>query len=117
MVGGQTCADQDRIKWIQQVCENEFVELKTGDTLFFHCNLLHRSAANISDNTRYALLACYNTKDNQPFQQHHHICTDIEVRDDCNIKKMGVVPTFDENIFMDPTTDQTAVAQKVKNLK
>jgi len=29
-----------------------YVELKPGDALFFHSNLLHRSAANLSDNSR-----------------------------------------------------------------
>ena len=109
MIGGQTGADQERIPWIQEMCKNQFVELKAGDTLFFHCNLLHRSAPNQSTNSRYALLAAYNKATNKPFKQHHHICTDINIIDDDQIKKMGVVPTFDENIFMDPQKDKTAI--------
>ena len=109
LVAGQYGADMDRIKWIEQFCETDAVELKSGDTLFFHCNLLHRSGPNESKNSRYALLASYNKTENKVCWDHHHICTDIDVVDDEQIKKMGVVPTVDANIFMDPKTDKTTV--------
>ena len=40
-IGGQTGADMDRVRWIEEVCPKEYVELQSGDTLFFHCNLLN----------------------------------------------------------------------------
>ena len=107
-VGGQTGADIGRVAWIEKACEKESVELRSGDTLFFHCNLLHRSGPNESSNSRYALLAAYNKKSNKAFVEHHHHCTDIAMVNDGKIKEMGVVPTFDENIFMDPNQDKTA---------
>jgi len=104
----------ERVKWIEEVCETESVELRSGDTLFFHCNLLHRSGPNESSGSRYALLAAYNKTANKAFLEHHHYCTDINVVDDGKIKAMGVVPTFDENIFMDPNKDKTSTATDKK---
>jgi len=46
-----------------------YVELKPGDALFFHSNLLHRSAANLSDNSRWSLISCYNRQDNVPYNE------------------------------------------------
>lgn len=109
MIGGQTSADPERIEHIEKVCPSQYVELQSGDTLFFHCNLLHRSAPNLSDGPRYALLAAYNTKANVEYKKHHHYSTDITIREDECIKQMGVVPTFDENIFLDPKKDLTTV--------
>ena len=36
------------------------VEAEPGDVLFFHCNLLHRSDQNRSENPRWSLICCYN---------------------------------------------------------
>jgi len=41
-----------------------YVELEPGDALFFHSNLLHRSAANLSDTARWSLISCYNRQTN-----------------------------------------------------
>ncbi|HEV3324097.1 MAG TPA: phytanoyl-CoA dioxygenase family protein [Puia sp.] len=41
-----------------------YVELEPGDALFFHPNLLHRSAANLSDTARWSLISCYNRQTN-----------------------------------------------------
>ena len=41
-----------------------YVALAPGDALFFHSNLLHRSAANLSDTARWSLISCYNRKTN-----------------------------------------------------
>ena len=41
-----------------------YVELAPGDALFFHSNLLHRSAANLSDTARWSLISCYNRQKN-----------------------------------------------------
>ena len=111
-VGGQTAADPERVALAEQVCETHAVELRPGDTLFFHCNLLHRSGPNESANSRRALLAAYNKKSNRCHREHHHVLTDIEERiADDRIKTMGVVPTTDENIFMDPKRDATVSAK------
>ena len=46
-----------------------YVELKAGDALFFHPNLLHRSEANLSDKARWSLISVYNRSDNIPFNE------------------------------------------------
>ncbi len=62
--GEQVGASQTFVDLALGVLEHVFVELKAGDTLFFHSNLLHRSEANLSDNARWSLISCYNRKDN-----------------------------------------------------
>jgi len=46
-----------------------YVELKPGDALFFHSNLLHRSEANLSDNARWSLISVYNRQDNTGYNE------------------------------------------------
>ena len=108
-VGEQTGCDIERIKYIENgnILNSIFVELNPGDTLFFHCNLLHRSAPNKSDQRRFALLAAYNKQTNIIHKKHHHYNTEINIINDDEIKNMGVVPTFDMNVFMDHENDST----------
>jgi ectoine hydroxylase-related dioxygenase (phytanoyl-CoA dioxygenase family) len=48
-VGEQTGADPERMAMVEKLFELKYVEMNPGAVLFFHCNLLHRSAANDSD--------------------------------------------------------------------
>jgi ectoine hydroxylase-related dioxygenase (phytanoyl-CoA dioxygenase family) len=48
--------------------ERVYAELEPGDALFFHSNALHRSDTNLSDQPRWALIACYNRVDNPPYK-------------------------------------------------
>lgn len=45
-----------------------------GDALFIHCNILHRSDDNNSDMRRWAYIACYNKRSNNPVKEHHWPC-------------------------------------------
>ena len=63
----QVGADMVRVDYAMKHFELVEVEMDPGDTLFFHCNLLHASSKNESDQTRNVLLSCYNRADNQPF--------------------------------------------------
>ena len=40
-----------------------YCEMAPGTVLFFDCNLLHRSDPNESDESRWALICCYNSVD------------------------------------------------------
>ena len=40
--------------------------------LFFHCNTLHRSDQNRSENPRWSLICCYNAARNDPYKDSHH---------------------------------------------
>ncbi|MBO9605371.1 MAG: phytanoyl-CoA dioxygenase family protein [Paenibacillaceae bacterium] len=63
-VGTQTGADPDRMEQILSQFELVPVEMKPGSVLFFHSNLLHSSAANLSDYPRRSFIMCYNATSN-----------------------------------------------------
>ena len=64
---GQSCADTDRVTSILKVLEVVNVELAPGDAVFFHCNVLHSSGKNVTeDSTRWSLICCYNGAHNSP---------------------------------------------------
>ena len=108
MVGGQnTVTDTERMEYIQSKCPTIAYELEPGDTMFFHCNVLHRSDQNKSDKPRYALLGCYNNINNIEYKEHHHYSSPINVAPDGNIKMMGVAPTQTKDVFMNPKIDKT----------
>ncbi|XP_062581316.1 L-proline trans-4-hydroxylase-like [Saccostrea cucullata] len=72
IVGEQTGADVERVKEIEKVCDLIHVELKAGDALFFHCNVLHTSSDNTSKNMRRALVIAYNKASNDPGPHEKH---------------------------------------------
>lgn len=59
-IGLQTGADPARVEQVEGLFERVYVEMKPGDVLFFHCNLFHSSAANLSDKHRRSFIICYN---------------------------------------------------------
>ncbi len=65
--GDQVGADPLRVAAAQARCELVHVALEPGDTLFFHCNLLHASGANTSEDPRWSLIMAYNARSNSPF--------------------------------------------------
>ena len=67
-----------------------YCEMDPGDVLFFHCNTLHRSDKNKSNDRRWTLLCCYNSAKNDPFIDHHHPrYTRLKKVPDEEIKKAG----------------------------
>ena len=67
--GEQVGAAQRYVDLALKTMELVYVELKAGDALFFHPNLLHRSAANLSDNARWSLISVYNRSSNVPYNE------------------------------------------------
>lgn len=63
--------DEERLKVILERMPEHHIELEPGDAVVFHCNILHGSDANLSDQPRLALLGCYNTRHNDPFIRTH----------------------------------------------
>lgn len=63
-VGEQRGADMHYVNLALKHFELVYVELKPGDVLIFHSNLLHTSASNDSDNARWSLISCYNRASN-----------------------------------------------------
>lgn len=63
-VGAQTGADPARIEQLEALFERVYVEMRSGSTLFFHCNLLHASGPNSSGAHRRSFIMCYNALGN-----------------------------------------------------
>jgi phytanoyl-CoA hydroxylase len=67
--GEQVGASQHYVDLALKTMDLVYVELMPGDALFFHSNLLHRSAANLSDNSRWSLISVYNRSTNIPYNE------------------------------------------------
>jgi ectoine hydroxylase len=70
--GDQTGADMERVEAALKRLELVYIEAEPGDALFFHCNLLHRSDQNLSPNSRWSLICCYNAARNDPYKESRH---------------------------------------------
>ncbi len=67
--GEQVGAAQRYVDLALQTMDLLYVELKAGDALFFHPNILHRSEANLSDTARWSLISVYNRSANVPYNE------------------------------------------------
>lgn len=106
--GDQTGADPSRVEAALARFERVPVELDPGDGLFFHCNLLHSSSPNESERARWALICCYNTRENDPFEASHHPrYTPLAKVEDCAIREMGAKGSHESQTFLDPRDDRT----------
>lgn len=72
LTGEQTGADSEVVAAARERLELIYCELSPGDAMFFHCNVLHRSDRNDSDDPRWSLICCYNAARNDPFKDSHH---------------------------------------------
>lgn len=67
--GEQVGASQHYVVLALKTLELVYVEIKAGDALIFHPNLLHRSEANLSDKPRWSLISVYNRSANVPYNE------------------------------------------------
>ncbi|MFL5742912.1 MAG: phytanoyl-CoA dioxygenase family protein [Flavisolibacter sp.] len=67
--GEQVGASQHYVDLALKTMELIYVELDPGDALIFHSNLLHRSEANLSDQSRWSLISVYNRSSNIPYNE------------------------------------------------
>jgi len=67
--GEQVGASQHYVDLALKTMELSYVEIKAGDALFFHSNILHRSEANTSDTARWSLISVYNRAANIPYNE------------------------------------------------
>jgi len=89
--GDQAGANKDRVAEILKEMPLVHVEMDPGDALFFHCNLLHRSDQNLSDNPRWSMICCYNAARNNPYKESHHPrYTPLKKVPDSAIKEAGL---------------------------
>ena len=89
--GDQAGADKERVDVALHRFKKIHVELEPGDTLIFHCNLLHRSDQNLSTKARWALICCYNAAINDPYKESiHPNYTPLIKMPDSAIKEVGI---------------------------
>ena len=67
--GEQVGASQHYVELALKSMELVYVEIKAGDALFFHSNLLHRSEANLSEKARWSIISVYNRASNTPYNE------------------------------------------------
>jgi ectoine hydroxylase-related dioxygenase (phytanoyl-CoA dioxygenase family) len=60
--GEQVGADMVMVDNALKTMELVYCDLKPGDALFFHSNLLHRSEANLSDHPRWSIISCFSSQ-------------------------------------------------------
>ena len=85
--GEQVGADMTMVNHALENMEHVYVELKAGDALFFHSNLLHRSEANLSDKPRWSMISCYNSLSNPAYN------------DESTSWKNAVIPVSDDALL------------------
>ncbi|TBR41606.1 phytanoyl-CoA dioxygenase family protein [Marinomonas agarivorans] len=68
--GDQKGADAEFVEAAIARHELVKVELEPGDTLFFHCNLLHKSNQNRSSEPRWAMIPAYCAESAKPFKDN-----------------------------------------------
>tara|TARA_B100000575_G_C23077432_1_gene620649 strand:+ start:147 stop:980 length:834 start_codon:yes stop_codon:yes gene_type:complete len=105
----QNCADPERVEQLLARLELVYCELDPGSAIFFHCNTLHRSDANISERYRWNLICCYNAARNDPyFSSHHPQYTPLKKVSDTAIKQMGHrLSTSSESFYKPDESDIT----------
>ncbi len=112
LTGDQAGADLDRVEKVLERLPLIHVEMKPGDALFFHPNLLHRSDRNTSPDPRWSLICCYNARHNDPYKESHHPrYTPLSKVDDRMIREVGVKRFADDPsdvAWLDPVKDESS---------
>jgi len=67
--GEQVGADMKMVNNALKTMEIVYSELNAGDALIFHSNILHRSAANLSENPRWSIISCYCSQSNLAYNE------------------------------------------------
>ena len=114
--GDQVGADLNRVKQAEKQLELVYCEMEMGDVVFFHCNTLHRSDQNRSDDRRWTLICCYNAASNDPYLEHHHPrYTPLEKVDDVEIKKAGLKfsDASHQGAFLQQSVNPATLTEKV----
>jgi ectoine hydroxylase len=115
--GEQAGADTERVAEILKRLPLVYVEMEPGDALFFHCNLLHRSDQNRSENPRWSMICCYNARNNDPYKESHHPrYTPLHKVPDSAIKEAGL-RRFSEadTSWMENASDRSAAVLTQKD--
>jgi len=111
LTGDQAGADPERVERVLERLPLVHVEMRPGDALFFHPNLLHRSDRNASPDPRWSMICCYNSRKNDPYRESHHPrYTPLSKVDDGMIREVGVRRFADDPgdvAWLDPERDRS----------
>jgi ectoine hydroxylase len=112
---GQTCADPERTDAAIERLELVYCNMEPGDGFFFHGLTLHRSDLNTSNDPRWSLICCYNTKHNDPYKESHHPgYTPLDRLPDTAVAQTGAKISSDSQQFLDPQEDKTTDGQRAE---
>ena len=105
--GEQVGASQHYVDLALRTMELVYVEIKAGDALFFHSNILHRSEANTSNTARWSLISVYNRAANIPYNEPSQSSTvPVEIVPDEALLKWDT-GSIDENAnFLEKEKDE-----------
>jgi len=101
--GQQAGANPAMIAQARSRLETIACELKAGDVLCTHSNLIHWSKANESDRWRRAMIVAYNGINNPPFETHTdlipmpHPLIEVDDAEICKIGPVGFVIGSEKN--------------------
>jgi ectoine hydroxylase len=116
LTGDQAGADRERVEQLLKRMPLDHIEMAPGDALWFHCNLLHRSDQNRSDQPRWAMICCYNAARNDPYRDSHHPrYTPLAVVADDAIRAVGVKRFADDDSDVAWLEDKTDVSARSLN--
>lgn len=109
--GSQNGADVERVEQALKIMELVYLELKPGDTLIFHGNILHRSDVNKSDNARWSLISAYNLASNKPYKEEPAAAyTPVVKLPDDAIHLFASVGVSESDGFLSKETDKSLKA-------
>ena len=105
--GEQVGASQHYVDLALKTMKLTYVELKAGDALFFHSNLLHRSEANLSSNSRWSMISCYNRSENIPYNEPSNSSTfPIEAVSDTALLEWKTIGLNETSNFLEKEKDE-----------
>ncbi|MBM3465771.1 MAG: phytanoyl-CoA dioxygenase family protein [Armatimonadetes bacterium] len=100
-IGDVLTVDPERLAEAMKRLELVHCEMAPGDALFIHCNIVHRSEANVSDCSRRTLICCYNAASNDPYKDSEHPrYTPLESVPDEAIKAAGRRLSEPDKVFL-----------------
>lgn len=105
--GEQVGASQHYVDLALKTMPLVYVELKAGDALFFHSNILHRSEANTSEHSRWSLISVYNRSSNVPYNEPSgHSTTPVEAVPDEALLQWQTTGLGDNADFLEKEKDE-----------